>query len=770
MGASKTNTKKPKKKCPRRKKGPAKLGFKVAIELPTGGTTRKADVTITDKDDAVVTTDRADLADGRERARLAKKFTTQFQKGTPEQWEAALQQAFLKAVEERKAAEQHAQQNPPAANSPCSPGSLYRIEDGRICMARHTTNGDEINISLCNFSALVTENVRVDDGSGDVEQYFVLSGALDNGTTLPATTIRADDFVAMNWPVACWGLRAIVTPGLGCRDHLRAAIQWLSDKAVDRTVYKHTGWRQIGGVWHYLHAKGAITAHGVNPDISVDLTGPLARFALPVPPIGDDLRTAVRACLSLCSSVPRLMAPILGQVYRAVLGPVDWSLHVVGHTGLGKSEAAALGQQHFGPEMHRLNLPANWQSTGNALVELAFLAKDAVLVIDDFKPAGARFGIDQMHQLAERVLRAQGNHSGRARCRQDGSLRSPRPPRATILSTGEDAPRGESLQARTFTIHVTKDDIDVRALTPLQEDAAQGLYAAAMSGYLRWLAARLDQIRSTLDAERALLRQKAMTTRGHARTAGIVADLALGWMYFLEFAVEACVLDAAEGDEVYRDAWATLLQVAAKQEEAIADQEPAGRFLKLLTSVLASGRGHVTNRDGLEPADALMWGWREELGSSEDFKPFRKAQGKQVGWVDGDDLFLDPEISYAEVQRLGDDQGERLALSKAQLGRHLKAGGWLRSIEAEKTTTRRTLQGREHAVWHLAAGSLIPAKTGGTGGTGVEAAKNGGEHTNSAPFSQNGTCKPAAETRSFAAGPTCDPPVPPVSGRDEVVL
>jgi hypothetical protein len=178
-------------------------------------------------------------------------------------------------------------------------------------------------------------------------------------------------------------------------------------------------------------------------------------------------------------------------------------LHVVGHTGLGKSEAAALGQQHFGPEMHRLNLPANWQSTGNPLVEMAFLAKDAVLVIDDFKPAGVRFGIDQTHQLAERVLRAQGNHSGRARCRPDGTMRSPRPPRATILSPGEGSPRGESLQARKFTVYVTQDDIDVRALTPFQQDASQGLYAAAMSGYLRWLAARLDHVSAALDAERA---------------------------------------------------------------------------------------------------------------------------------------------------------------------------------------------------------------------------------------------------------------------------
>ena len=133
------------------------------------------------------------------------------------------------------------------------------------------------------------------------------------------------------------------------------------------------------------------------------------------------------ASLRLLKLSARLMAPILGVVYRSVLGPADCSLHLVGHTGRGKSELLALGQQHHGASMHRLNLPGNWLSTGNSLESMAFQAKDAPLVIDDFKPGGAKSDIDRLHQLADRVFRAQGNWSGRGRCRADGSLRVPRP-------------------------------------------------------------------------------------------------------------------------------------------------------------------------------------------------------------------------------------------------------------------------------------------------------------------------------------------------------
>jgi len=40
-----------------------------------------------------------------------------------------------------------------------------------------------------------------------------------------------------------------------------------------------------------------------------------------------------------------------------------------------------------------------------------------------------------------------------------------------------------------------------------------------------------------------------------------------------------------------------------------------------------------------------------------------------------EDLYLDGDATYAEIQRLGDEQGERLALSKSQLGKHLNTIG-----------------------------------------------------------------------------------------------
>src|SRR5262245_46286177 len=93
----------------------------------------------------------------------------------------------------------------------------------------------------------------------------------------------------------------------------------------------------------------------------------------------------------------RLTIPVLAAAYRAPLGAVDLSLILIGDSGLGKSELAALAQQHYGAEMDRMHLPASFQSTANFNLGIAFAAKNALLVVDEFKPTGNR--IDRQRPL-----------------------------------------------------------------------------------------------------------------------------------------------------------------------------------------------------------------------------------------------------------------------------------------------------------------------------------------------------------------------------------
>jgi hypothetical protein len=328
---------------------------------------------------------------------------------------------------------------------------------------------------------------------------------------------------------------------MGTKDQLREAIQVLSTNVTRHRIYAHTGWREIEGAWCFLHAGGAIGPIGPVQGVDVALDKKLARTVLPAPPEGADLGAAVRASLALMDLAPdTVMAPVLGCTYRAPLShalPMDASVHLHGGSGNFKTELAALAMVHYGM-YDRLSLPGAWVSTGNSLELLTFLAKDTVVVIDDFAPTGTAQEIARYHATADRVLRAVGNQAWRARMSANGRLRPQYAPRGVVLSTGEDVPKGHSLAARLLVVDVAMGDVDRGKLTDAQREAAQATYAAAMAGYVRWLSSRFESLCDEIRQRFVELRTSGHNDGEHARMASAQAHLLVGWELWLRFSVE----------------------------------------------------------------------------------------------------------------------------------------------------------------------------------------------------------------------------------------
>jgi hypothetical protein len=370
--------------------------------------------------------------------------------------------------------------SPPHDEEPEHP---YRASEatGGLVWDKPTQNGS-VATPLTNFTARIVADVSEDDGA-EVERLFEIEAMLSGRRH--AFTVPARQFPGMGWVAEHLGAGAIVRPGFGVRDHARAAIQMLSGEIPTRRVYAHTGWRKIGGEWLYLHAGGTVggSAGGEGSEAQVELSGTLRERELPTAaPEGEELRGAVRESLGLLEVAPGgISYPLLAAAYRAPLGESDFSIHVSGATGEGKSEFAALFQQHYGAELDARSL-LSWESTENAIEGQAFTLKDQLLILDDFAPTGTSYDIQRWHKKADRVLRAKGNRSGRQRMRPDTTLRPEKPPRALIISTGEDVPRGQSLRARMIVLELSPGDLDWERLTGCQSAAGAGLYALAMSG------------------------------------------------------------------------------------------------------------------------------------------------------------------------------------------------------------------------------------------------------------------------------------------------
>jgi len=358
--------------------------------------------------------------------------------------------------------------------------------------------------------------------------------------------------------------------------------------------------------------------------------------------------------------------------------------------------------------MDSRHLPASWSSTGNALEGIAFAAKDALLVIDDFAPSGTSADVARFHREADRILRAQGNCAGRQRMRADGELRPTKPPRSMILSTGEDVPKGQSLRARLLVLELAPGDLDFDRLTSCQKDAANGLFAQAMAAYVRYLAPRIGGVLKGLRAEVAELRLQAYQSGQHRRTPEIVASLALGLRHFLGFAQASGAMTSAEADALRDRCWKALGRAAAAQAGHQSAGDPVQRFIELLRGVITSGRAHVAATDGSAPHSPEAWGWREVhsgFGTS-NLQP----QGHKIGWVDGDDLYLEPQAAYASAQRMAGENADSLTVSLRTLNKRLHDRRLLASTDLSRgtQTIRRTLQGSRRSVLHLRAEDIMP--------------------------------------------------------------
>ena len=576
--------------------------------------------------------------------------------------------------------------------------SEYRESEDGIQYRRRLREG-EIWTTLANFRARIASDITCDDGV-DTSRTLEIHARINGRHT--TFVVSAAEFVSMKWTIEHLGAEAIVEPGHGSADRVRVAIQSLSGRIPQRCVYTHTGWRQVHGASVFLHSAGALGADGPVHGLEVQLPEQLERYLLP--DIGENLREAVEAQLALRNVAPDyVMIPLLGAVIRASIGEADFALHLSGHTGVYKSELAALAQQHFGPAMTARALPGSWSSTGNALEMIASAAKDVVFVIDDYVPQGTMADRARLNAVADRVLRAQGNSSGRGRLRADATLRRARPPRGLIISTGEEVPGGQSLRARMVVIEVQRGDVKSELLTVAQQAAAKGVYAKAMAGFIRWLAPRLDQVQGDLTA--LSHERRSRVDLSHARTADSIAQLSAAWAIWLRYTVEMGVVTQAQAEEIEREVWSTLASLATKQHDLQLANDPVERFFALLNAVLASGKGHIASAGDIRQrhgnADQpKSLGWRR--GEDGSWHP----QGPCIGWWGADGIYLEPEASYAEAQRLASSSGEGIGVASTTLHRRMWERNLLLSTERRGGETRlkvrKSIDGRRRDIIHVA--------------------------------------------------------------------
>ena len=258
--------------------------------------------------------------------------------------------------------------------------------------------------------------------------------------------------------------------------------------------------------------------------------------------------------------------------------------------------------------------------------------------------------------------------------RADSKLRPVKPPRGLLLATGEDIPRGHSVRARLLVVEVERGDVDVAKLTELQKAAAEGAFALATAGYVRHLAGSFDAVQTEAGEELSALRGEPTSRATHMRTPAAVAQLRIGLRFFLEFAEDVGAVSAAEAARLKDAGGATLALLARRQDAYLRSSDPAERYIELLGSAISSGAAHVASPNGGEPSEPGLWGWRQvEVGDSSSWR----AQGARVGWVDGDEGWLEPDAAHAVAQDVARRVGDPLTVGRTTVNKRLAGRGML---------------------------------------------------------------------------------------------
>jgi hypothetical protein len=219
---------------------------------------------------------------------------------------------------------------------------------------------------------------------------------------------------------------ALVMPGSSAREHVPHAIQRLSMPVPVTTIYGHTDFRLIAGETLYLHAGGALGPNGQVAGIQCEPgfgeKERLTAFAMRGPVSGERLRAGCEALARLVevfTDRKDIGTALLAAGLRAPFGHMTSMLALVGSTGGGKSEGAALVQTMYAPGLDSQSFAACWYDTPTTLEGSMFWIRDGVLVIDDYAPEGTKCDQYRLEQTLARVIRSIGNHSSRGRSNAD---------------------------------------------------------------------------------------------------------------------------------------------------------------------------------------------------------------------------------------------------------------------------------------------------------------------------------------------------------------
>lgn len=565
-------------------------------------------------------------------------------------------------------------------------GTLYYIE------GKEDKNGNTYTetTAIANHTPLLKEQRIIDNGIETTEELVFT--ALRDFRKGADTAISLKDVLSQT-PNIKFGAACRIFLGRGAKSRYSEAMQIQCENAPLTMLYQHTGYTTIEGERVFLNGGHSVTKDGLTDKYNVMLSGQMENYVFTDKKDSERYKTL----LSLLPSVAptSLVYAGLGLSFLTPLNALlrdcgiepCFILYFTGKTGARKTTMAKLFLNFFGAFNNGTAPTASFRDTTNAVEKKFALADSTLVLLDDRIPSTTPKIKAQMEAMEQAVARQIGDRSGRARMNADGTLKATYRPKCNLIITAEESFSnvGESAIARSISVELKPGDINLSALTEVQQNADH--LNQCMSGYIQFVIQNWDSISEQAKPLFLEYRDKAQNG-GHGRLAECVAHLQIGIYFMCEWLLAENIVDEAQAERLRTAAWKVFIELADKQNRRIVEEKPVKLFLDAVREMRDRGTIRIVDID-----------------CTNDYN-----SSSVVGYRDKDFYYFYPEGIYTEVKKFYSAQDRNFPLGKAALFQQLAIDKLIETDKAQTTKTKRLKDNKRPRFLWLKAEALDEEK------------------------------------------------------------
>lgn len=527
---------------------------------------------------------------------------------------------------------------------------------------------------LTNALPVITKRIEYTNGLDTKSEYELVVFILDdNDKKLGPCKITDKELSKLTSTICSKFIGQVINYEANSDKKMREVVEAIGRESVEaKTVYSHTGFIEQDGKKIFLYHGGSIGTDE-NNKVETDLTDyNIQQYCFTDKEF--ELEEALKTEYSLLELGDlKVIIPMLATTFLSPLCSIlqeegiliNYLLMVVGKTGTYKSSSAALMLSHFGNfEVNRM--PLSFRATFCGIEQVAFSAKDILLVVDDYKPETME--TDQ-EKTMESILGLWGDRNSRIKMNSKGGLHQKYSARGLCMVTAERPPKfSQSRLARAMTTYTQEGSINFKKLKEIHANKEQ--LAVTMKQYIKWIITNEEGIRKTAKELQNTYSIKTENLKVHPRIKQNIIVMMIGFTMLLDFLLENKIIDSKRKEQLQNEAYLILQEVGLNQESDVEDEDPAKVFFKTIGQLQIANKVYFADYKTGRPINDISF-------------------GTQIGYIDNENnqYYLIADTVYKEIEKacIG-----KFTATPKQLWKSLLDEGYLVTDKDNRKIVRRT--------------------------------------------------------------------------------